>query len=135
MTITLTVTGDTISPEIANMLQSLGVALSNQKQSEPVNENSKIHEPEPDLAHAPAKRTRTKKEIEPKPEPEAAEEPQKEGPAIRITLEALREKVVTLAKAGKTNEIKAVFAEFDAAKLQDIKKADYEDLNEKLNSL
>lgn len=132
MTITLTVTGDTISPEIANMLQSLGIALNNQKQSEP----AISHEPEPDLTPIPAKRTRIKKEIEtepvqPKPE---AEKSQKEEPT-RVTLEALREKVVTLAKAGKTAEIKAVFSEFDAAKLQDVKKSDYEALNEKLNSL
>lgn len=133
MTITLTVTGDTISPEIANMLQSLGIALSNQKQSVPVNESPKIeHEPEPELLPVQTvKRTRIKKEVE----PEAAKPEPVEEPKTNISLESLREKAVVVLKAGKSGEFKAILEEFGYKSLSEAKKADFEALNVKISAL
>lgn len=76
----------------------------------------------------PAKKKAAKKKpAEKKPEPEA------EAPGITKT--QLRDKGLALTKAGKSDEMKAVFEEFGAAKLSEIKEEDYAAVMEKLEAL
>lgn len=148
MNITLTITGDAISPEIAQMLQALGVALSGEKAILQAEHEPKI-EPEiekieevPTEVAAPVKKTRKRKTAE--SEPVAAEEeettpveetsPEAEADQT-VTLESLREQVIFLAKSGKSDDVKVAFQEVGAAKLGDVKKEDYSLLHDILAAI
>ena len=72
----------------------------------------------------PAKKKVAKKE---KAEPEAK--------ASKVTKTDLRNKGLELTKAGKSIEMKAVFEEFGAAKLSEVKEEDYAAVMEKLEVL
>lgn len=80
----------------------------------------------PALKEEPKKAAK-KKQAEKKPEPEA------EAPGITKT--DLRNKGLELTKAGKSIEMKAVFEEFGAAKLSEVKEEDYAAVMEKLEAL
>jgi hypothetical protein len=143
MEITVTIQGDILSPEIARTLQALGVALSGTvaaKEPDPAPETVQVVET-PAVTETAVKKPRKRKNADPEP---AAEETQTEEPEETpeaapekqtITLESLREKVVLLAKSGKSNEIKAAFQSVGATKLSDVGKADYADLDAKLSAI
>ena len=57
------------------------------------------------------------------------------APIERVTLEALRHLVQTLAASGKKDAVVAEFAEFGAKKLAEISADNYEALHEKLSAL
>jgi len=139
MNITLTITGDVISPEVAQMLQALGVALSGQqapKQAAPEPETET-----PAEAAAPVKKTRkSRKTAEPEAAEETAEEPAAEEapaeePESEVTLESLREKVVFLAKSGKSDAVKKAFEAVGGTKLSDVKKSDFSALDKILSEI
>lgn len=73
------------------------------------------------------KKAAKKKPAEKKPEPKAT------TPAVTKT--DLRNKGLELTKAGKSDEMKAVFEEFGAAKLSEVKEEDYAAVMEKLEAL
>lgn len=132
MNITLTVTGDAINPEIAKMLQALGIALSNEKKAATDPEITEEKQSETP-AEQSTKKTRKQKAAKPETEDTAADEEPKS--ADRLTLETLREKAMEVLNAGKSTEFKKVLAEFDLKSLSDAKKEDYTALYEKINQL
>lgn len=74
----------------------------------------------------------------PKDEPKKAakkKEKKPEAEAPEITKTDLRNKGLELTKAGKSDEMKAVFEEFGAAKLSEVKEEDYAAVMEKLEAL
>ena len=78
----------------------------------------------PEPKEEPKKKKAAKKE---KAEPEA------EAPTVTKT--QLRDKGLELTKAGKSDEMKAVFEEFGASKLSQVKEEDYPAVMEKLEAL
>lgn len=79
---------------------------------------------------APAPKEEPKKAAkkkEKKPEPKAT--------TPEVTKTDLRNKGLELTKAGKSDEMKAVFEEFGAAKLSEVKEEDYAAVMEKLEAL
>lgn len=77
---------------------------------------------------------------EPKEEPKpakkkAAKKEKAEAEAPTVTKTQLRDKGLELTKAGKSDEMKAVFEEFGASKLSQVKEEDYPAVMEKLEAL
>lgn len=142
MNITVTITGDAISPEVVQMLQALGVALSNEKAPKQAESAPIIDTPAPEPAEAetPVKKPRKSRKTAER-EPEVTEEPATEEEAAEpypeetITMESLREKVVFLAKSGKSDAVKDAFAQVGAAKLSDVKKSDFQTLDNILSEI
>jgi hypothetical protein len=145
MNITLTITGDVISPEVAQMLQALGVALSGQQAPKQVVPEPEAEAPAeiPAEAAAPVKKARKPRKTA-EPEPEVAEEPAEEEapaevpadePESEATLESLREKVVFLAKSGKSDAVKKAFEAVGGTKLSDVKKSDFSALDKILSEI
>ena len=152
MNITVTITGDAISPEVVQMLQALGVALSGQQApkqaaSEPiVAPETETPVEVPAKAVAPVKKARKPRKTA-EPEPESAEETaekeaptevaadESEEPESEATLESLREKVVFLAKSGKSDAVKKAFEAVGANKLSDVKKSDFSALDKILSEI
>ena len=74
----------------------------------------------------------------PKEEPKKAakkKEKKPEAETPEVTKTDLRNKGLELTKAGKSDEMKAVFEEFGAAKLSEVKEEDYAAVMEKLEAL
>lgn len=69
-------------------------------------------------------------EAEPEPVPAAEEPPEKP-----VTKEALRALGVKLTKAGRTEDLKKAFGAFGAAKLSEVKDADYPALKKVLEDM
>jgi hypothetical protein len=143
MNITLTITGDVISPEVAQMLQALGVALSGQQAQKQTVSEPEVETPAevPAEAAAPVKKARKpRKAAEPEAAEETTEEPAAEEapaeePESEVTLESLREKVVFLAKSGKSDAVKKAFEAVGGSKLSDVKKSDFSALDKILSEI
>lgn len=73
----------------------------------------------------------------PKEEPKKAAKKKEKPKATtpEVTKTDLRNKGLELTKAGKSDEMKAVFEEFGAAKLSEVKEEDYAAVMEKLEAL
>ena len=80
------------------------------------------------------KKTKKSKPEEPAPaEPEEAPEPAKDEKLV--TKADVRAKALEITKAGKSDELKAVFESFGVSKLSELKESDYADCLAKLQEV
>jgi uncharacterized Zn finger protein (UPF0148 family) len=138
MNIKIEITAPGLEKALNNLAGSFGqigvpvVATSEKTKEEPKQEKDKKQDKKEDK---PPKQ----KEPDVKKEPEAEKEPEADAPpeddALKVSLEEVREKLATLAKAGKQAEVKELITSFDAKKLTDIDQKHFAEVIKKAEKL